>query len=242
MLISVSDRVALEQRLGLLNDVRVAVVAAPGPLSDAVHNAFRRTGSQPITVSPGCSEPNPTSTVQTHLETQGTRVGTLRALQAAFSKLGGLDIVINIISARNSSGALFATRQAVEAGLSAQFRDAATAIKVSADRMALTRNEGTIISILDTQPECGDQNETHALLSRHLLQTMTRAEAEKSATSGIRINAVAPHISPPGQQDCAIALPEDIAELTVFLAGRQSPELSGLTFAPDEILDLAVWH
>jgi pteridine reductase len=145
-----------------------------------------------------------------------------RALKAA----GRLDILIN-------NAAVFAAdtlRDADFKGLIHHMEINAWAPLVVSRQFALTSTTGKIINLLDTRIAGYDREHLSYILSKHVMQLLTRMTAVEFAP-GISVNAVAPGLilPPPGKDENylnELALrvplkrhggPEDIADTVLFL-------------------------
>lgn len=240
MLISVEDRVALEQRLGLLDNRRVLVAAPSSDLADALCQAFQRRGSRLVsfhTDAPeaGNAQVAPPPYAQT-ATAQAIRNATIPRLRSAFSEHAGFDIVVNVINLQSPASAELDAHDDIEQQISTQFQAAAIITKITADRMALTMTNGVIVSILDYGLNAGRIEQACAMLARSLLQAMTRSQAAAWASDGLRINAIAPHMDQADRFDGSARQSTELADLALFMASSRAPNLTGLTFAPDEII------
>ncbi len=239
MLISVRDRVELEQRLGLLDNRRVLVAGPSSELTDALCDAFRQRGSRLVSIAsdlPACDAVQVASAdCEQQDSAEAIRVSTLTHLRPAFTKHGGLDIVVNVIAAQMPSSGVFGTKQDTERQLSVQFQAATAITQIAASRMALTRTEGIILSILDYNPNTDRRARAQSMMARNLLQSMTRRQATAWSSKGVCINAIAPHIELNDTVSGDALEPRDLSDIALYLASSRAPQISGLTFAPEDV-------
>lgn len=153
--------------------------------------------------------------------------------QTAAQAFGGLEAVINLVEV--STAALFEapSASAVETAVAEQLQNAFLISRVTANRMRVTWSDGLIVNVVRS-PARTRAEAALAGLTRTMLATLTRLEAEQWAGQGIRINGVAPCV--PGDDSgarweaCRTPSEPDVAALALYLASERGKSLSGLVF------------
>jgi NAD(P)-dependent dehydrogenase (short-subunit alcohol dehydrogenase family) len=159
----------------------------------------------------------------------------VRFAQTAAQAFGGLEAVINLVEV--STSALFEapSASAVENAVAEQLQTAFLITRVAANRMRVTWSDGLIVNAVRS-PAKTRAEAALAGLTRAMLATLTRLEAEQWANQGIRINGVAPcvpdHGGGAGSAACRAPSEPDVAALALHLASARGKTLSGLVFDP----------
>jgi NAD(P)-dependent dehydrogenase (short-subunit alcohol dehydrogenase family) len=155
----------------------------------------------------------------------------VRVAQSAALAFGGIDCVINLITAPAAAVDGDATIDDIETVVSSTLGPACLITRVTANRMRTTWVEGLILNVLATPEPTNDADATlHALL-RAALAAMTRGEAQARSADGIRINAVAPASGLSLLDGPEMLSSEgDIAALALHLASTRGAALTGHVF------------
>ncbi len=161
----------------------------------------------------------------------------VRFAQGAVQAYGGLDAVINVISARSGALTHAATVDDIEDAVSDALRTACLITKIAANRMSLTWTEGLILNVVVAPAARTKADAAFASILGEALATLTRVEAGTWAQHGIRINAIGPRaISGLGADLAArpsakgLSTEADIAALALHLASKRGKSLSGHVF------------
>lgn len=143
--------------------------------------------------------------------------------KTAAQAFGGLDAAINIISVTRVELRRLASEDDIAAFVSTKLGPALEITRVAANRMRLTLGTGLVLNILVTEPELSRSEAALVGMIRAALAAITRREAEAWAGQAIRINAIAPRMSLPGDAPSGACLSgeADIAALALFLASKK---------------------
>lgn len=169
--------------------------------------------------------------MQLYNETVASSDAAVRLAQTAAQVLGGLDVVVNLVSVTRED--LFG-RESLEdiEDLASEKLLAPTLItQVVGNRMRLTWSEGLILNVVCMPaPETAEEAAIAGVL-RAALTSITQAEAKKWADDAIRVNAVGPRalIKTATDGACLSGDPE-IASLALYLASKYGRKLSGHIF------------
>jgi NAD(P)-dependent dehydrogenase (short-subunit alcohol dehydrogenase family) len=154
-----------------------------------------------------------------------------RIAQTGTQTYGGLDAVINLIAVRTSEMADLASVEDIEAFIASKLTAAAVITKIAANRMRLTLTEGLILNVVVMPEAASGRTALVAGMLRAALATMTRREAETWAGNGIRINAIGPRATMPGEKSvAALASEPEMAAVALYLASKRARSLSGHIF------------
>ena len=103
--------------------------------------------------------------------------------------------------------------------------------------MRMTLTEGLILNIVVLEGPVAGQSAIIAAMMRATLAAMTRTEAQTWAGNGIRINAIGPRVSLPGEKaPVALASEPEIAAIALYLASNRARGLSGHVFQAEGVL------
>lgn len=150
----------------------------------------------------------------------------IRLAQKSATAFGGLDVVINFISAPEAP--VSGDYDELADYVSRTLLPATLVTRVAANRMRLMHTEGSILNVVSMAPPANRRESGVATLVRATLSDLTRREAQAWADAGIRINAIGPR-SADGMGHCLASEPE-MASLALYLASRKGRQLSGQVF------------
>lgn len=163
----------------------------------------------------------------------GNMDAAVRFAQVAAQAFGGLEAVINIVDLAAPTLPADADVADFEDAVADHLQNACLITRVAANRMRLTWAEGLILNIVTCRPPRSEADAMMIAMTRSMLATMTRLEAQRWADQAIRVNAVAPcsplDIAMDAHGTCLASEP-DVAALALYLASRRGRELSGLVF------------
>lgn len=159
-------------------------------------------------------------------EAINSQEAAVRLAQKSAAAFGGLDLVINFISAPDIGD--IGDYDAIEDYVSRTLLPATLITRVAANRMRLVHSEGSILNVVSMAPARSGGGAALNGIVRAALAALTRREAEEWATAGIRINAIGPR-SMDSCGHCLASEPE-MAALALYLASRKGRALSGQVF------------
>lgn len=161
----------------------------------------------------------------------------VRFAQTAAQAFGGLDVAVNIVTVGRGELAGVASEADIEALVSRKLGAALEMTRVLANRMRLTLGTGLILNVVVAAPPAADAEAALISVIRAALAAMTRVEAGNWAGQDIRINAVGPRASLPGDPPSAVCLTSepDIAALALYLASRKGRQLTGHVFDAERV-------
>lgn len=172
------------------------------------------------------------SEIRLYTEPLGAGEAAVAFAKTAAQAFGGLDAAINIVTigARDLAG--ITTTAEVEALVSAKLAPVLEMTRVIANRMRLTLGTGLILNVIVAPAARTGADAALIGILRATLASMTRAEAEAWAAQAIRINAIAPRVSLPGERPSGACLTSepDIAALALHLASKKGRQLTGHVF------------
>ncbi len=174
--------------------------------------------------------------MQLYNETIASSDAAVRLAQTAAQLLGGLDVVINLVSATREELAGLETLEEIEDLASEKLLAPTLITQVAGNRMRLTWSEGLILNVVDMpSPETAEEAAIAGVL-RATLTSITQAEAKKWADDAIRVNAVGPRalLRTPTDGACLSGYPE-IASLALYLASKYGRKLSGHVFDAEAV-------
>jgi len=157
----------------------------------------------------------------------------IRLARAAAQTYGGLDVVINLADLSADDTSKLVTAADVERFVVSRLTPPCLFTRIAANRMHLTMSEGLILNIATLAGGLPKRSQALAAYAKSALVSMTRSEAQRWASHGIRINALAPAIAgEDGERAVAGGLPsdQDVTALALFLASGRGRSLSGLVF------------
>jgi len=167
------------------------------------------------------------------------------------ARFGRLDVAVNAAGTEGKPGPL--TEQSAES-YAATFDTNVLGTLLSMKhelRVMLPQRHGSIINVSSTYGQTGAAGASIYAASKHAVEGLTQSAALEAAESGVRVNAVAP-----GPIDTSMltrftgsdarkadlvstvplkrmGMPEEIAQVIVFLASDKSSFSTGATFAAD---------
>ena len=165
-----------------------------------------------------------------------TNDGAVKLAQNAAQVLGGLDVVINLVSVTREELAGRESLEAIE-DLASQKLLAPTLIsQIVGNRMRLTWSEGLILNVVHMPaPETPEEAAIAGVL-RAALTAITQDEAKKWADDAIRVNAVGPRALMKTATDGAcLAGDPEIASLALYLASKYGRKLTGHIFDAEAV-------
>lgn len=151
----------------------------------------------------------------------------VRLAQKSAAAFGGLDLVINFITAAPAAQ-IGDDYDAIEDYVSDTLLPATLITRVAANRMRLVHSEGSILNVVSMAPPRTAGEAALNGIVRAALWALTRREAEEWASAGIRVNAIGPR-SIDSCGHCLASEPE-MAALALYLASRKGRTLSGQVF------------
>lgn len=153
---------------------------------------------------------------------------TQRLAQNAVKALGGLDVVVNLVSVDAETVARLETADDVEALVARVLRVPLQLTEIAANRMRLTWIEGSILNVIRVADTVrGGRAMMFADVLRAALADLTRGLAEDWAAHGVRINAVAPPSSIAVTAGDVAASDADLAAIALQIACRKGRSVSG---------------
>ena len=170
----------------------------------------------------------------------------IERLMAAADGLGGVDILVNNAAIFPRTAFLDMTEADWDGVLTVNLKGPFLCSSAAARRMAAAGRKGAIVNIASGAAFRSSPRGAHYVASKAGLVGLTRATALELAPSGIRVNAIAPGLADTaqpryGMTEAEIAeaaeqlplkgltLPEDVADLAVFLASAAARRITGQT-------------
>ena len=241
MLMSVIDNSLNNARYGELAGARV-MISGLSPLAGVdIARAFADHKARLALQTCDPSEPETTALVAMLAESAheielfeaplGTVEEARRLAQAASRSFGGLDVAINIVTvdARELTG--ITSMEDIESLASRKLGPLLEATRVVANRMRVVLTEGLILNIVILTGPVSSGTSLIAGYLRSALAAMTRLEAESAAPYGIRVNAIGPRASLPGERPAmSLASEPEMAAVALYLASKRARKLSGHVF------------
>lgn len=241
MFMSVIDNNLTCARYGELAGARVMISGLTPEHGVDIARAFADHKARLVLQSASALEPETTAIIAMLAETAheiklfdeplDTVAAAQRFAQNGTASFGSVDAVINVIPVRASDLAGLASMEDIENLVADKLEAAAVITRIAANRMRLMLSEGLILNIVVVAEPLGRSAALIAGILRSALATMTRREAETWAGSGIRINAIGPRASLPGDKDAAaLASEPEMAAVALYLASKRARGLSGHVF------------
>ena len=167
-------------------------------------------------------------------------------LMAAADELGGVDILMNNAAVFPRTAFLDMTEADWDGVLSVNLKGPFLCSSAAARRMAAAGREGAIVNLASGAAFRSSPRGAHYVASKAGLVGLTRATALELAPHGIRVNAIAPGLADTAQPRYGmtedeiaeaaeliplkgLTLPEDVADLAVFLASTAARRITGQT-------------
>lgn len=169
-------------------------------------------------------------------DTIGSSDGAVHMAQTAAKVLGGIDVVINLVSVSRQDLAGRASLDDVEDLVSEKLLAPTLITRVVGNRMRLTWSEGLILNVVSMPtPETSEEAAVSGIL-RAALTAMTQDEAKKWAGDAIRVNAVGPRALVTTDRDGAcLAGDPEIAALALYLSSQYGRKLTGHIFDAEAV-------
>lgn len=185
----------------------------PTPENDALAAVLAETASEIALYTEACND----------------SAAAVRFAQTAAQTFGGLDAVINLIPVTADDLDNPANIDDVEGFIAEKLTLPVHITRVVANRMRMLLSDGLILNVM-TMPGLDSPLEAAlAGVARTALAAATRAEAEKWAPHGIRVNAIGPRATMMDADACLASEP-DIAAMALYLASRRGKSLTGQIF------------
>lgn len=160
-----------------------------------------------------------------------------RFAQTGCQQLGGVDTLVNLLAVSAGDIQALAVSPDIEAGIAALLEPLLQLSKVTANRMRLTLTEGSIVNIVTLPRGLGARGDLVGAMVKAALAVMTRVEGGEWAPHGIRVNAIGPKVTLPGETvGGASASEPEIAAIALYLASSRSRGLSGHVFQAEGVL------
>ncbi len=170
----------------------------------------------------------------------------VEAMMAAADGLGGVDILVNNAAIFPRVAFLEMTEANWDGLLAVNLKGPFLCTLAAAKRMRASGNGGSIVNLASGAAFRGSPRGAHYVTSKAGLVGLTRATALELAPERIRVNAIAPGLTDTAQPRygmneaelaeaaaliplAGLTMPEDVAELAVFLASDAAHRISGQT-------------
>lgn len=174
------------------------------------------------------------------------KASDVEAIMAAADPLGGVDILVNNAAVFPRVDFLEMSEADWDGVLGVNLKGAFLCSLAAARRMAGAGRSGAIVNLASGAAFRSSPRGAHYVSSKAGLVGLTRATALELAPNNIRVNAIAPGLTDTaqpryGMSEAEIAetaatiplpgltLPDDVAELAVFLASDQAHRITGQT-------------
>ena len=157
--------------------------------------------------------------------------GGVRLAQKAAEVLGGLDVVINLVSVSHEDMMGRRSFDDLEDLVSDKLLAPTLITRVVANRMRVTWSEGLILNVVQMPaPKTAEQAAIAGVL-RAALTAMTQDQSKKWADEAIRVNAIGPRalVKTPTDGAC-LSGDAEIASLALYLASKHGRRLTGQVF------------
>lgn len=241
MFMSVLDNSLTSARYGELAGARIMITGLSPAHGVDIARAFADHKGRLVLQTASATDPETTALVAVLAETAheikmfdepiDTVAGAVKFAQTGTQAFGSVDAVINLIPVRSSEMAGLRSLEDVEAFVSAKLGAALQITRTAANRMRLMLTEGLILNVVVMPDAGGGASAAVAGIVRAALATMTRKEAEAWAGHGIRVNAIGPRASLPGDKaSAALASEPEMAAVALYLASSRARGLSGHIF------------
>ncbi len=167
-------------------------------------------------------------------------------LMAAADEFGCVDVLVNNAAVFPRTSFLDMTESDWDGVLTVNLKGPFLCSSAAARRMAAAGREGAIVNLASGAAFRSSPRGAHYVASKSGLVGLTRATALELAPHGIRVNAIAPGLADTAQprygmteEEIAeaadliplkgLTLPEDVADLAVFLASAAARRITGQT-------------
>jgi 3-oxoacyl-[acyl-carrier protein] reductase len=154
-----------------------------------------------------------------------------RFAQRAAKDLGGIDTVINLVAVTQTELDAVETLEEIEDFIVAKLGPVREITEVTANRMALTWSEGSILNAVAAPAPQTARDAAILGMLRQALAAMTSDLARRWSGDVVRINAAGPKATTLDNLSGACLTSEpDIAALSLYLASRKGRTLTGHVF------------
>ena len=153
----------------------------------------------------------------------------VRFAKTAVQAFGGLDVVVNLVPVSIDELANRKSFADVEDLVAEKLMLPVHVTRIVANRMRLTLNEGLVLNVMTMPAPRTPAEAALAGVARSALAAVTRGEAERWATEGIRVNGGGPSALL-AEAGAKTASDLDIAALALYLASRPGRTLTGQIF------------
>ncbi len=170
----------------------------------------------------------------------------IERMMAAADRIGGVDILINNAGIFPRANFLELTESLYDSVLGVNLKGAFFCAQAAAKRMVAAGSPGCIVNLTSSSAFRPSPRGVHYSSSKAGLLGLTRAAALALAPHAIRVNAIAPGLTDTAQPrygmseeelaDAAaliplagLSMPDDIADLAVFLASDAAKRITGQT-------------
>lgn len=227
-----------------LKGLRALVTGGTKGIGAAVVAVLREQGAQVISVARSAADSTPEG-VHFIAADLGTAAGCASATEAVKARLGGVDIIVNVLGGSSAPGGGFAVLDD-EQWANALGQNLMAAVRVDRALLPgmLARGAGVIIHVTSIQRELPLPESTTAYAAaKAALATYSKSLSKEVTPKGIRVVRVSPGWV---ETDAAVALAERLAEQagTGYAGGKQiiMQALGGIPLGrpakPQEVADL----
>ena len=227
-----------------LKGLRALVTGGTKGIGAAVVAVLREQGAQVISVARSAADSTPEG-VHFIAADLGTAAGCASATEAVKARLGGVDIIVNVLGGSSAPGGGFAVLDD-EQWANALGQNLMAAVRVDRALLPgmLARGAGVIIHVTSIQRELPLPESTTAYAAaKAALATYSKSLSKEVTPKGIRVVRVSPGWV---ETDAAVALAERLAEQagTDYEGGKQiiMQALGGIPLGrpakPQEVADL----
>lgn len=241
MLMSVIDNSLTSARYGELAGARVMIAGLSPVAGVDIARAFADHKARLVLQTSAPADPETTSVLAMLAETAheievfeapaATPEEARRLAKAGAQSFGGLDAAINIVTIDAAELQGLSSLEAIEGLASRKLGPMLEATRIVMNRMRVLMIEGSILNIVMLTGPVSSGTSLVAGYLRSALAAMTRLEAEAAAPHGIRINAIGPRASLPGERPAmALASEPEMAAVALYLASKRARKLSGHLF------------
>ncbi len=249
MLMSVIDNSLTTARYGELAGARVMISGLSPSAGVDIARAFADHKARLVVQTVSAGEPETTALVAMLAETAlevavfdaplGTVDEARRLAQAASGTFGGLDAAINIATVNTAELANLGSIEEIEAFAARKLGPLLEATRIVSNRMRVMMSEGLILNVVMLNGPVSSGSSLIAGYLRSALAAMTKLEAEAAAPHGIRVNAIGPRASLPGERpSVALASEPEMAAVALYLASKRARKLSGHMFDAEGALTI----
>lgn len=238
MLMSVIDNSLTSQRYGELAGARVLITGLSDTVGLDIARAFADHRARMVLstdVSVGSEDADGYIGMLGETAHEITRLdGTMSATamaQAGAQAFGGLDAVVNLVAIDAVELAGLVDLDDIEDFVTDKLASALEVSRIVANRMRVLMTGGSILNVVILTGPVSSGAALIAGFVRSALAAITRREAEAWAEHGIRINAIGPRVSLPGERPAmGLASEPEMAALALYIASRRARGLSGHLF------------